>query len=63
MAISRTSIFDVRDRDNFYWPYSGHHPGHIPDIAEGRAMGLDPGSASGEWGELDEGVEIGYTIR
>ena len=24
------------------WPYSAHHPGHIRDIAEGRAMGLDP---------------------
>ena len=38
----RTSIFDVRDMDSFYWPYSRHHPGHIPEIAEGRAMGLDP---------------------
>ena len=27
---------------SFHCPYSGHRPGHIPDIAQGRARGLDP---------------------
>ena len=42
LALFRTSIFDVRDIDSFYWPYSRHQflmsgiwtvfTGHIPDI-------------------------------
>ena len=28
--------------DSFLCPCSGHRPGHILDIAEGRAMELDP---------------------
>ena len=33
---------DVRNMESFYWSYPRHRPDHIPDIAEGRAMGLDP---------------------
>ena len=42
LAIFRTSNIDVRNIASFYWPYSAHLPGHIPDITEGRAMGLEP---------------------
>ena len=42
LSTFRTSKVDVRNMDIKNWPYSGHQPGHIPDIAKGRARGLDP---------------------
>ena len=42
LSIFRTSTFDVRIMDSFLCPCSGHRPGHILDITEGRAMELDP---------------------
>ena len=32
MAISRTSIFDVRNMDSENWPNSGHHFSHKTDV-------------------------------